>query len=148
MVGERKVVAVLCTHAHDDHVRFAPDLGRAVEAPVLLHPADLPVWRLTHADPPDGDWPTGSRSRSPTSPSRSSTPQARPGRGLLLLAAPGGFTGDRFLLGRACRRHIRGRRIAGLHVFTFNPIAETDWRADLTGHRLKRPPETRPSSPQ
>jgi glyoxylase-like metal-dependent hydrolase (beta-lactamase superfamily II) len=22
---------------------------------VLLHPADLPVWRLTHADPPDGE---------------------------------------------------------------------------------------------
>jgi glyoxylase-like metal-dependent hydrolase (beta-lactamase superfamily II) len=55
LVGERRVVAVLCTHAHDDHVRFAPELGRAVEAPVLLHPADLPVWRLTHADPPDGE---------------------------------------------------------------------------------------------
>jgi len=55
LVGDRTVVAVLCTHAHDDHVRFAPDLGRAVEAPVLLHPADLPVWRLTHDDPPDGE---------------------------------------------------------------------------------------------
>ena len=55
LVGERRVVAVLCTHAHDDHVRFAPELGRDVEAPVLLHPADLPVWRLTHADPPDGE---------------------------------------------------------------------------------------------
>ena len=55
LVGERRVIAVLCTHAHDDHVRFAPELGRDVEAPVLLHPADLPVWRLTHADPPDGE---------------------------------------------------------------------------------------------
>ncbi len=55
VVGERRVVAVLCTHAHDDHVRFAPDLGRAVEAPVLLHPADLPVWELTHDSPPDGE---------------------------------------------------------------------------------------------
>jgi glyoxylase-like metal-dependent hydrolase (beta-lactamase superfamily II) len=55
LVGERRVIAVLCTHAHDDHVRFAPELGHAVEAPVLLHPADLPVWRLTHADPPDGE---------------------------------------------------------------------------------------------
>ena len=55
MVGDRRVVAVLCTHAHDDHVRVAPELGRAVEAPVLLHPADLPVWQLTHADPPDGE---------------------------------------------------------------------------------------------
>src|SRR3954451_18052953 len=55
VVGDRKVVAVACTHAHDDHVRVAPELGRAVRAPVLLHPADLPVWNLTHADPPDGD---------------------------------------------------------------------------------------------
>ena len=55
VVGDRRVVAVLCTHAHDDHVRVAPELGRAVQAPVLLHPADLPVWRLTHADPPDGE---------------------------------------------------------------------------------------------
>ena len=55
LVGPRRVVAVLCTHAHDDHVRFAPELGHAVEAPVLLHPADLPVWRLTHTEPPDGE---------------------------------------------------------------------------------------------
>ena len=55
LVGERRVIAVLCTHAHDDHVRFAPELGHAVEAPVLLHPADLRVGRLTPADPPDGE---------------------------------------------------------------------------------------------
>jgi len=54
-VGGREVLAIACTQAHDDHVRFAPELGHAVEAPVLLHPADLPVWRLTHADPPDGE---------------------------------------------------------------------------------------------
>lgn len=55
VVGDRRVVAVLCSHAHDDHVRVAPDLGRAVGAPVLLHPADLPVWQLTHDTPPDGE---------------------------------------------------------------------------------------------
>ncbi len=55
VVGERKVVAVLCTHAHDDHVRVAPDLGRATGAPVLLHSADLPLWHLTHPEPPDGE---------------------------------------------------------------------------------------------
>ena len=56
LVAGRTVLAVLCTHAHDDHVRVAPELGRAVRAPVLLHPADLPLWRLTHgALPPDGD---------------------------------------------------------------------------------------------
>jgi glyoxylase-like metal-dependent hydrolase (beta-lactamase superfamily II) len=56
LVADRKVLAVLCTHAHDDHVRVAPELGRAVGAPVLLHPDDLPLWRLIHGDlPPDGD---------------------------------------------------------------------------------------------
>jgi len=56
LVAGRRVVAILCTHAHDDHVRFAPELSRALGAPMLLHPADLPLWRLTNGDdPPDGD---------------------------------------------------------------------------------------------
>ena len=55
LVGARTVRAVLCTHAHDDHVRVAPALGAAVGAPVLLHPADLPLWQLTHDTPPDGE---------------------------------------------------------------------------------------------
>ena len=54
LVGNRTVLAVACTHGHDDHVRVAPALAAAVGAPVLLHPADRPVWALTHADPPDG----------------------------------------------------------------------------------------------
>ena len=56
LVAGRPVRAVLCTHAHDDHVRVALELGRAVGAPVLLHPDDLPLWRLIHGSaPPDGD---------------------------------------------------------------------------------------------
>lgn len=48
LVGSRRVRAIIATHAHDDHVRAAPALAAATGAPVLLHPADLPVWRLTH----------------------------------------------------------------------------------------------------
>ncbi len=55
LVGTRLVLAVVCTHGHDDHVRFAPELGRRTGAPVLLHPDDLPVWRLTHDIDPDGE---------------------------------------------------------------------------------------------
>ena len=56
LVAGRRVVAILCTHAHDDHVRVAPELARALHAPVLLHPDDLPLWRLANGDdPPDGD---------------------------------------------------------------------------------------------
>ena len=54
-VGERRLVAILCTHAHDDHVRVAPALSARTGAPVLLHPDDLPVWRIAHpGSEPDG----------------------------------------------------------------------------------------------
>jgi glyoxylase-like metal-dependent hydrolase (beta-lactamase superfamily II) len=50
VVGGRSVRAILCTHAHDDHVRVAPALREAVGAPILLHPAEKPLWELTHPD--------------------------------------------------------------------------------------------------
>ena len=49
-VAGRNVVAVVCTHGHNDHVTVAPDLGEALDAPVLLHPADDMLWRMTHPD--------------------------------------------------------------------------------------------------
>jgi glyoxylase-like metal-dependent hydrolase (beta-lactamase superfamily II) len=56
VVGDRTVRAIIATHAHDDHVRVAPELAHATGAPILLHPADLPVWRLTHPHvDPDGE---------------------------------------------------------------------------------------------
>ncbi|MGN9779654.1 MBL fold metallo-hydrolase [Micromonospora sp. H33] len=56
VVGDRRVRAILATHAHDDHVRVAPALARATGAPVLLHPADRVLWDLVHPDePPGGD---------------------------------------------------------------------------------------------
>lgn len=50
VVGERTVRAIVCTHAHDDHVRVAPELRLATVAPILLHPDDKPLWELTHTD--------------------------------------------------------------------------------------------------
>jgi glyoxylase-like metal-dependent hydrolase (beta-lactamase superfamily II) len=50
LVGDRKVRAILCTHAHDDHVRVAPALREEVVAPIMLHPDDRPLWELTHTD--------------------------------------------------------------------------------------------------
>jgi glyoxylase-like metal-dependent hydrolase (beta-lactamase superfamily II) len=49
-VGGRNVVAVVCTHGHNDHVTVAPELGKELDAPVLLHPADEVLWRMTHPD--------------------------------------------------------------------------------------------------
>lgn len=48
VVGDRRVVAIICTHAHDDHVRVVHELAERVEAPILLHPDDRPLWELTH----------------------------------------------------------------------------------------------------
>ena len=50
VIGDRRLQGVLCTHAHDDHVRVAPALREATGAPVLLHPDDRPLWELTHPD--------------------------------------------------------------------------------------------------
>jgi glyoxylase-like metal-dependent hydrolase (beta-lactamase superfamily II) len=47
-VGNRTVVAVLCTHAHNDHVTVAPELATQFDAPVLLHPDDEVLWKQTH----------------------------------------------------------------------------------------------------
>jgi glyoxylase-like metal-dependent hydrolase (beta-lactamase superfamily II) len=55
VVDGRTVKAILATHAHDDHIRVAPELAAATGAPVLLHPADQVVWELTHpGTTPDG----------------------------------------------------------------------------------------------
>ncbi|TCJ93542.1 MBL fold metallo-hydrolase [Nocardia alba] len=47
-VGDRHVTAILCTHGHNDHVTVAPELAQRLDAPVLLHPGDEPLWRMTH----------------------------------------------------------------------------------------------------
>ena len=60
-VGDRRLVAVVCTHAHDDHVTVAPALAEATGARVLLHPDEAPLWELAHPGRPmpeplaDGD---------------------------------------------------------------------------------------------
>jgi len=47
-VGGRNVIAVLCTHGHNDHVTVAPQLGENLHAPVLLHPGDQQLWEMEH----------------------------------------------------------------------------------------------------
>ncbi|MBL0778020.1 MULTISPECIES: MBL fold metallo-hydrolase [Streptomyces] len=56
VVGERKLVAIVSTHAHDDHVDAAPALADRYGAPILLHPDDLVLWDQTHPSRrPDAD---------------------------------------------------------------------------------------------
>jgi glyoxylase-like metal-dependent hydrolase (beta-lactamase superfamily II) len=54
VVGDRRLVAILCTHGHNDHVNAARDLAERRQAPVLLHPDDRVLWDMTHDRAPDG----------------------------------------------------------------------------------------------
>jgi glyoxylase-like metal-dependent hydrolase (beta-lactamase superfamily II) len=49
-VGQREVLAVICTHGHAAHVGAALDVAERDEAPVALHPADRLDWRFAHED--------------------------------------------------------------------------------------------------
>lgn len=44
-VGDRVVLAVICTHGHHDHIATALEVAAEDEAPVALHPADRLAWR-------------------------------------------------------------------------------------------------------
>jgi glyoxylase-like metal-dependent hydrolase (beta-lactamase superfamily II) len=55
-VGGRTVVAIVCTHGHNDHINAAVDLAERTGAPILLHPADRMLWDAVHPGrAPDGD---------------------------------------------------------------------------------------------
>jgi glyoxylase-like metal-dependent hydrolase (beta-lactamase superfamily II) len=49
-VGARRLAAILCTHAHDDHIDAAATLADATGAPIWLHPADRELWEQTYPD--------------------------------------------------------------------------------------------------
>lgn len=62
LVGGRKVKAIVCTHAHDDHIRYAPELAERTGAPIMLNPDDLVLWNLTHPHrQPDAELRDGDR---------------------------------------------------------------------------------------
>ncbi len=54
-VGDRRVVAVVCTHAHNDHVNAVGELVAATGATAYLHPDDRVLWDQTQPDPPGGE---------------------------------------------------------------------------------------------
>ncbi len=51
-VAGRKVVAIVCTHGHNDHINAAVALADAVDAPIWMHPADTMLWEAVHPDRP------------------------------------------------------------------------------------------------
>jgi glyoxylase-like metal-dependent hydrolase (beta-lactamase superfamily II) len=54
-VNGRRVRAIALTHGHNDHINAAVALQEAVDAPILLHPADTMLWEVVYGDRrPDG----------------------------------------------------------------------------------------------
>ena len=54
-VGDRTLLAVLCTHGHNDHIGAAGGVHAATDAPVWLHPDDTMLWEMVYlADAVDG----------------------------------------------------------------------------------------------
>ena len=47
-VGGRQVLAIVCTHAHNDHVNAVQELVAATGAPVRLHPDDTMLWDVVN----------------------------------------------------------------------------------------------------
>lgn len=52
-VGERDVLAVICTHGHARHTAAAFEVAERDEAPIALHPLDRSQWRRVHEELPE-----------------------------------------------------------------------------------------------
>jgi glyoxylase-like metal-dependent hydrolase (beta-lactamase superfamily II) len=49
-IGDREILAVICTHGHAAHTGAAPAVAARDESPVALHPKDRLAWREAHSD--------------------------------------------------------------------------------------------------
>jgi glyoxylase-like metal-dependent hydrolase (beta-lactamase superfamily II) len=49
-VAGRRLLAIVSTHAHNDHVNAAAELADNTGAPILLHPDDDVLWRMVYAN--------------------------------------------------------------------------------------------------
>ncbi len=59
VVGDRAILAVICTHGHAGHCDAALEVAERDEAPIALHPADRREWRDVHDNQPDIDMEDG-----------------------------------------------------------------------------------------
>ncbi|MFI9103108.1 MBL fold metallo-hydrolase [Streptomyces fildesensis] len=101
-VGDRTLRAIVCTHAHNDHIDAAPALAALTGAPILLHPDDLFLWKQTHPESsPDGELADGQQlSVAGIELAVLHTPGHAPGAVCLYAPALGTvFTGDTLFAG-------------------------------------------------
>ncbi|MGB3697285.1 MAG: MBL fold metallo-hydrolase [Gordonia sp. (in: high G+C Gram-positive bacteria)] len=100
-VAGRRVVGIVCTHGHNDHVTVAPQLSASLHAPIMLNPDDDPLWQMTH--PGVAYWPLADGDRievAGTAVEVLHTPGHSPGSVCLYLPATGDlFSGDTLFCG-------------------------------------------------
>ncbi|WBQ03095.1 MBL fold metallo-hydrolase [Kribbella sp. CA-293567] len=95
-VGGRRVVALVCTHGHNDHINAARDFAAATKAPIWLNPADRMLWDTQYDVAPDHELADGSTFEvAGTTLVAIHTPGHSPGSMCLYAADLGAvFTGD------------------------------------------------------
>ncbi|GAA4949747.1 MBL fold metallo-hydrolase [Yinghuangia aomiensis] len=49
-VGDRRLVGIVCTHGHNDHINAAAALAERFGAPVHLHPQDRMLWDVVYPE--------------------------------------------------------------------------------------------------
>jgi glyoxylase-like metal-dependent hydrolase (beta-lactamase superfamily II) len=49
-VGERRVLGIVCTHAHNDHINAAIDVAQATGGLIHLNPEDGVLWKMVHPE--------------------------------------------------------------------------------------------------
>ncbi len=52
-IGDRTLLAILCTHAHDDHITAVGEVRAATGAAAYLHPDDRVLWDRVYDEAPD-----------------------------------------------------------------------------------------------
>ena len=129
-VGERNVVAIICTHAHNDHITVAPSLAKQLDAPILLHPDDMVLWNQTHPAYAPEPLAEGDLSVAGATLTVLHTPGHSPGSCVLYVPDLGAvFTGDTLFQG--------GPGATGRSFSSFETIIES-----LRDKVLTLPPQT------
>jgi glyoxylase-like metal-dependent hydrolase (beta-lactamase superfamily II) len=95
-VAGRRVVALVCTHGHNDHINAAQAFYDATKAPIWLHPGDRMLWDTLFDAAPDEDLADGTTFEVAGTTLRAiHTPGHSPGSTCLYAADLGAvFTGD------------------------------------------------------